>query len=844
MPTRDGQKDGGGGASSGDITAVTVTSGGLLSGGGASGAVNIASKFDNNLTWTGVHTFNPGTTPGTPILLDMAQPGSAGQRDSHAIQLRGTAFDTTGHNADWLLFADVTSNAGVSKLVVQNRKDAAAFATLLSITDTGIVTATSLVGGNVTDSALTSGRVVLAGVAGLLGDASTLTFSAGTLSATAIQATGLTSGRVPVVSTGGLLVDDADLTFAVDTLTATKLVGTTSVSTATLTASSLTSGRIPIVSTAGLFVDDADLTFAVDTLTATKIVGTTSIVTAALTASGLTSGRLAFASTGGLLVDDADLTFAVDTLTATKFVGTTSVTTAALTVSGLTAGRVPIVSTAGLIADDADLTFTTDTLTATKFVGTTSVSTAALTVSGLTSGRVPIVSTAGLIADDAELLYNSTTNVLTAGGIQNTALTSGRVALVSTAGLMADDSALTYGSSTLTAPQLVTSSSSLPLQVTITDGSAATQIEGARLRHLSSIAGTAGIGVYQSFWASNGVSGGATLAEAVRIKGMLRTVTNGAESGSLEFLVNQANSMTQVGYAVNTGLFGVGVIGVGTLSALGASTSTMTISSSSFMIAYNNAVATLGGHQFTGTVNTTLAKAFFVTTPSANTGITTTAERATHVFGSTQASGTPSLTSIIQTWANGTVALQRENIWVAPTYLQTSGTNVMTVACHHDFGSIPQITGTTNSITGARIARFGGSVAQGVTAAATTYVGIELVPSTITYTGSTQVTSTVAASQLRLDILTLTDASAVTIDQAATLDIVGAVAQAGSVTITKKLALLVRAGDAKFGGNIGFYNTDPVAKPTVTGSRGSNAAVTSLLTGLSSQGLITDNTTA
>jgi hypothetical protein len=122
----------------------------------------------------------------------------------------------------------------------------------------------------------------------------------------------------------------------------------------------------------------------------------------------------------------------------------------------------------------------------------------------------------------------------------------------------------------------------------------------------------------------------------------------------------------------------------------------------------------------------------------------------------------------------------------------------MTKAVHHDFGSIPQITGTTNSITGARIARFGGSVAQGVTASTTDYVGIELVPHTITYTGSTQVTSTVGASMMRLDVLTLTDASAVTIDQCATLDIVGAVAQAGSVTITSPLALLVRAGTSKF----------------------------------------------
>jgi hypothetical protein len=43
---------------------------------------------------------------------------------------------------------------------------------------------------------------------------------------------------------------------------------------------------------------------------------------------------------------------------------------------------------------------------------------------------------------------------------------------------------------------------------------------------------------------------------------------------------------------------------------------------------------------------------------------------------------------------------------------------------------------------------------------------------------------------------------------------------------------------------IGFNGTTPVAKPSVTGSRGGNAALASLLTQLASTGLITDNTTA
>ncbi|NUQ76102.1 MAG: hypothetical protein HUU21_21390 [Polyangiaceae bacterium] len=40
---------------------------------------------------------------------------------------------------------------------------------------------------------------------------------------------------------------------------------------------------------------------------------------------------------------------------------------------------------------------------------------------------------------------------------------------------------------------------------------------------------------------------------------------------------------------------------------------------------------------------------------------------------------------------------------------------------------------------------------------------------------------------------------------------------------------------------IGFFAANPVAKPTVTGSRGGNAALASLLTALATLGLITDS---
>jgi hypothetical protein len=42
---------------------------------------------------------------------------------------------------------------------------------------------------------------------------------------------------------------------------------------------------------------------------------------------------------------------------------------------------------------------------------------------------------------------------------------------------------------------------------------------------------------------------------------------------------------------------------------------------------------------------------------------------------------------------------------------------------------------------------------------------------------------------------------------------------------------------------IAFYGATPVAKPTVTGSKGSNAALASLIAQLVALGLITDTTT-
>jgi hypothetical protein len=228
---------GGGGGGTGDITAVTAGNG--LTGGGVTGDVALAILAENTsvsvggsglsvnlanaFAWTAAHTFNTGTSQGTPILLDMAQPGIAGQRDSHVLQFRGTSFDSSGHNADWRMFADVTSNAAASTFTLQTRVDAGGFASKLTLTDAGALAVTSL-----TASSLTSGRVPFATTAGLLTDAATLAFNSGTgvLSVTGLAASGLTSGRVTFATTAGLLTDASTLTFNSGTgaLTATSLV--------------------------------------------------------------------------------------------------------------------------------------------------------------------------------------------------------------------------------------------------------------------------------------------------------------------------------------------------------------------------------------------------------------------------------------------------------------------------------------------------------------------------------------------------------------------------------------------------------------------------------------------
>jgi hypothetical protein len=54
---------------------------------------------------------------------------------------------------------------------------------------------------------------------------------------------------------------------------------------------------------------------------------------------------------------------------------------------------------------------------------------------------------------------------------------------------------------------------------------------------------------------------------------------------------------------------------------------------------------------------------------------------------------------------------------------------------------------------------------------------------------------------------------------------------------------VIRHMTFKSDGAVGFFGAGGVTRPTVTGSRGANAALASLLTALAQLGLVTDNTT-
>ena len=94
-----------------------------------------------------------------------------------------------------------------------------------------------------------------------------------------------------------------------------------------------------------------------------------------------------------------------------------------------------------------------------------------------------------------------------------------------------------------------------------------------------------------------------------------------------------------------------------------------------------------------------------------------------------------------------------------------------------------------------------------------------------------------------------TDAVAEGGSNAGTNFVLGAFSDTGvaigtALAFTRSTMQATFAGPVRMNGTVGFNTTAPVAKPTVSGAKGSNAALASLLTALAAYGLITDSSTA
>jgi hypothetical protein len=154
-------------------------------------------------------------------------------------------------------------------------------------------------------------------------------------------------------------------------------------------------------------------------------------------------------------------------------------------------------------------------------------------------------------------------------------------------------------------------------------------------------------------------------------------------------------------------------------------------------------------------------------------------------------------------FSTGALTANRAVRITSPTY-NFVGASTLTSPITLEISGPPK-TSANGTFTSPRAVRIGTETPTlGPTSAAFNYATVELAAHTITVTGATGVTSTVGAAALFLGIITVSDASAMTMDAAATLYIQGAPVggSAGPTTITNAYAIWVDAGNVRIDGNV------------------------------------------
>lgn len=148
-------------------------------------------------------------------------------------------------------------------------------------------------------------------------------------------------------------------------------------------------------------------------------------------------------------------------------------------------------------------------------------------------------------------------------------------------------------------------------------------------------------------------------------------------------------------------------------------------------------------------------------------------------------------------FSTGGITTQRAFLIQAPTY-GFIGASTITTATTLEISGAP-VAGTNATITNAYALNVGGATTQ-VTATSLQYSAVNLPAHTVTLTGTTQVTSSPAAAGIKVGQITLSDSSAVTVDNAASIYVSAAPVGGGGgpVTLTNAYSLWLDAGAARF----------------------------------------------
>lgn len=366
------------------------------------------------------------------------------------------------------------------------------------------------------------------------------------------------------------------------------------------------------------------------------------------------------------------------------------------------------------------------------------------------------------------------------------------------------------------------------------------------------------------------MAAGAAAAERLRVKstGQVNVPTGGTYAvNGTDVLTATAlgsgvtsSSLTTVG-TIGTGTWqgtvvgstygGTGVNNAGRTLAINTNSGTIAFSGASTVMTFPAATTTLAGlgttqtftgvNTFTPAARTSGAASYFTVTTPADTAQTA----ATESIGASFTAGT-------RTWATGTLALQRERVFAAPTYA-FAGTSTLTTAINVDIAD--PVAGTNATITNRYALRAGAtrltstllvdgtstlvgntdvsgrlrsSGNQSVTAWTTTGQAFDVAAATFTDT-STAAAGVVASRALNtFNQPTLASTNAITVTNAANVYIANAPAAGTNTTITNTYALWVDNGNVLFDGNLSVGGTATITgTSTFTGAATFNGAIAS-----------------